>query len=53
MDSTIAVPLMTAYAVNKHPPRTLKRLYDTRERALEHIAGEIREKFGNVPLAQR
>ena len=53
VDSTIAVPLMTAYAVGKHPPRTLKRLYDQRDRALEHIAEEIREKFGNVPLAQR
>ena len=53
VDSTIAVPLMTAYAVGKHPPRKPKRLYDQRDKALEHIAGEIREKFGNVPLAQR
>ena len=53
VDSTIAVPLMTAYAVGKHPPRKPKRLYDQRDRALEHIAEEIREKFGNVPLAQR
>ena len=35
VDSTIAVPLMTAYAIGKHPPRKLKRLYDTRDRALE------------------
>ena len=53
VDSTIALPLMTAYAIHKHAPRKLKRLYDTREEALEHIAAEIREKFGNVPLAQR
>ena len=53
VDSTIALPLMTAYAIHKRPPRTLKRLYDKREQALEHIAREIREKFGNVPLTQR
>ena len=53
VDSTIALPLMTAYAIHRHPPRPLKRLYDKREQALEHIAREIREKFGNVPLAQR
>lgn len=30
-DSTIALPLLTAYAVDQHKPRKLKRLYDRRE----------------------
>ncbi|MEA5579895.1 deoxyhypusine synthase [Nodularia harveyana UHCC-0300] len=30
-DSTIALPLMTAYVLNQCPPRSLKRLYDRRE----------------------
>jgi len=53
VDSTIGLPLMTAYAIAKHPPRQLKRLYEKRDEALEHIANEIREKFGNVPLTTR
>jgi len=53
VDSTIGFPLMTAYAIGKHPPRKLKRLYEKRDEALEHIAKEIREKFGNVPLTTR
>jgi deoxyhypusine synthase len=31
-DSTIALPLLTHYALAKHPPRALKRLYDKREK---------------------
>ncbi|MBD6617206.1 deoxyhypusine synthase [Komarekiella sp. 'clone 1'] len=30
-DSTIAIPLVTAYVLNKCQPRSLKRLYDRRE----------------------
>ncbi|GAX34491.1 homospermidine biosynthesis protein [Nodularia sp. NIES-3585] len=30
-DSTIALPLVTAYVLNQCPPRPLKRLYDKRE----------------------
>ncbi len=30
-DSTIAAPLLTAYALSRHEPRPLKRLYDRRE----------------------
>ncbi len=29
-DSTIGLPLLTAYALAKHPPRKLRRLYDRR-----------------------
>jgi deoxyhypusine synthase len=31
VDSTIGLPLITAYALAKHEPRKLKRLYDRRE----------------------
>ena len=30
-DSTIALPLLTAYALARHEPRQLRRLYDRRE----------------------
>jgi deoxyhypusine synthase len=36
-DSTIALPLMTAYALSKHAPRPRKRLYDTRDAMLEKL----------------
>jgi deoxyhypusine synthase len=40
VDSTIALPLITAYALAKHPPRSLKRLYDQREVLLEALKAE-------------
>jgi deoxyhypusine synthase len=36
-DSTIALPIMTAYVVNQCPPRPLKRLYDRRPEMLETL----------------
>jgi deoxyhypusine synthase len=36
-DSTIALPLVTAYVLNQCPPRPLKRLYDRREQMLEQL----------------
>ncbi|MGH7543615.1 MAG: homospermidine biosynthesis protein [Gemmatimonadota bacterium] len=30
-DTTIALPVLTAYALDRHPPRGLRRLYDRRE----------------------
>jgi deoxyhypusine synthase len=36
-DSTIALPIMTAYAINQCAPRPLKRLYDRREELLERL----------------
>lgn len=36
-DSTIALPLLTAYVMNQCQPRTLKRLYDRREEMLEKL----------------
>lgn len=36
-DSTIALPLLTAYVMNKCQPRPLKRLYDRREEMLSKL----------------
>jgi deoxyhypusine synthase len=40
VDSTIALPLIAAYALARHPPRSLKRLYDRREVLLEALKAE-------------
>ncbi len=37
LDSTVAMPILTSYALAKHPPRTLKRLYDRREELVENL----------------
>lgn len=36
-DSTIAMPLLTAYALSKREPRPLKRLYDRRSELVERL----------------
>ncbi|MGQ9870658.1 homospermidine biosynthesis protein [Leptodesmis sp.] len=36
-DSTIALPIITAYVVNQCPPRPLKRLYDRRSAMVEKL----------------
>jgi deoxyhypusine synthase len=40
VDSTIALPLITAYALSKHSARPLKRLYEQREVLLEALKRE-------------
>ena len=50
VDSTIALPILTAYALAKHAPRKPKRLFDQRERLLKNIEQEFREKFGKIKL---
>jgi deoxyhypusine synthase len=40
VDSTIALPLITAYAMAKHEPRKLKRLYDRREEMMNLLRDE-------------
>lgn len=39
-DSTIALPLLTAYVMNQCQPRPLKRLYDLREEMLEKLRAD-------------
>ena len=36
-DSTIALPLLTAYALARHAPRTRKRIYDRRESLMRRL----------------
>lgn len=50
VDSTIALPILTAYALAKHPPRKHKRLFDRREQLLKNIEKEFKEKFGKIKL---
>jgi deoxyhypusine synthase len=37
LDSTVALPILTAYALAKHAPRKPKRLYDRREQMLDSL----------------
>jgi deoxyhypusine synthase len=46
-DSTIALPLLTAYALARHRPRKLKRLYDGRDQIYNKIKS-IYLKVGTV-----
>jgi deoxyhypusine synthase len=45
IDSTIAVPLLTAYALTKREPRPLKRLYDRRASMLERLRTMFQKRF--------
>jgi len=49
-DSTIALPILTAYALSQRPPRKPKRLYERRGRLLKNIEKEFKEKFGKIKL---
>jgi len=40
VDSTIALPLLTAYCLSRVKPRKLKRLYDRREEILEEVRSQ-------------
>ena len=40
MDSTVALPLLTAYALTRHEPRPLRRLYDRRPALIERLRDE-------------
>ena len=46
-DSTIAMPLITAYALTRHKPRKHKRLYDKRD----HLMGELKREYEAVRAA--
>ncbi|MCG3154152.1 MAG: Deoxyhypusine synthase-like protein [bacterium] len=39
-DTTIAMPMLTAYAISKHQPRTPKRLYHRRAEMLDRLKAE-------------
>jgi deoxyhypusine synthase len=43
-DSTIGLPLLTAYALAKHEPRPLKRLYDRRDSLMDQLRRAYHER---------
>src|SRR4029077_18066128 len=43
LDSTVALPLFTTYALAKHPPRPLRRLMDRRAQLLEQMKAQYLE----------
>ncbi len=47
-DSTIALPLMTAYALANHPPRELSRLYDQRDSLYNQLRTEYFQRQKSV-----
>ncbi|KAF0230603.1 MAG: deoxyhypusine synthase, partial [bacterium] len=51
VDSTIALPLITAYALARHQPRPLKRLYDHRTEMLNLLKSEY-QSAKNSPKAE-
>ena len=40
LDSTVAMPILTSYALARRKPRPLKRLYDRREELVERLRSE-------------
>jgi len=49
LDSTIALPIMTSYALARHKPRRLKRLYARREEMMTTLIEEHQRAAGNEP----
>jgi deoxyhypusine synthase len=43
VDSTVALPIITAYALAKHPPREPKRLYDRRDEFMKLLRSEYKK----------
>ena len=50
VDATIGLPLLTSYALARHEPRKLKRLYDRREANMQLLRDEY-ARSGDEPLA--
>ena len=49
LDSTVALPLLTAYAHARHEARPLKRLYDRRDEMMRRLRDEF-ERAGREPV---
>ncbi|MFO7261384.1 MAG: deoxyhypusine synthase [bacterium] len=52
-DSTIALPLLAAYALAKHPPREPKRLFKRRAEMLERLKAEYAKSVRNEAVRER
>ena len=51
-DSTIALPLLTAYALANRRPRALRRLYDRREEMMSQLLQEFERSSGALAAAE-
>ena len=49
LDSTVAMPIITAYSLARHKPRPLKRLYDRRDEMMSLLKEEHARAAGNEP----
>jgi deoxyhypusine synthase len=47
LDSTVALPILTAYAMDNHAPRTPKRLFDRRDAMMARITAEYEKSERN------
>ena len=52
LDSTVALPLMTAYAHARHAKRPLRRLYDRREEMMDLLRSEFETAGSGVPAEE-
>jgi deoxyhypusine synthase len=52
-DSTIAMPLLAAYALSRHSPREPKRLYRRRQQMLERLIAEYERSLRNETMQER
>jgi deoxyhypusine synthase len=51
LDSTIALPIITSYALARHEPRKLRRLYDHRAAMMRLLVEEHANAAGNEPAS--
>ncbi|HEX8213349.1 MAG TPA: deoxyhypusine synthase [Longimicrobium sp.] len=47
VDSTVALPILAAYALDQHAPRTPRRLFDRREQMMQRIRDEYQKSSRN------
>jgi deoxyhypusine synthase len=52
LDSTVALPIMAAYALDQHAPRTPKRLFDRRDQMMDRIREEYEKSERNESVQQ-
>ncbi len=52
-DSTIALPLLAAYVLDRHPPREPKRLLRRREEMLDRLKAEYAHSLRNEAVRER
>jgi deoxyhypusine synthase len=50
LDSTVALPLLTSYALSRREPRTLKRLFERRQAMMKRLRDEY-EKSSSTPVS--